>query len=396
MKEFKTIIETYNQVDFSERKAALATVVQVKGSSYRSPGARMLMLDNGRWVGSISGGCLEGDALRKARKVIMNKQPRTVTYDTMDDDDNQLGIGLGCNGIIDILIEPIDPTANDNPIKLIKSFLQFENTGALATVFESNFDTVPVGEKILLSPAGNILGKEEQLNDSLKKHLEQTIANQKSEIKEIDFDGRKLKVFFEVIQPGIDLLIFGGGFDAKPVTELASVLGWNVRVSDECIAHLVPINFPKADQMQSCKREFIKKEIKITPFTAIVLMSHNFNYDKEVLPQVLDSAAPYIGILGPKKRAEKLFKALKDEKGIGLTKEHQEKLHYPIGLDIGAETPDEIAVSIIAEIQAKFTNRSGGFIKYRQGPIHHRDGKEDQVFKQVYLKHFFANKQSNG
>lgn len=397
MKEFKTIIETYNQVDFSERKAALATVVQVKGSSYRSPGARMLMLDNGRWVGSISGGCLEGDALRKARKVILSKQPQTVTYDTMDDDDNQLGIGLGCNGIIDILIEPIDPDKTNNPIELIKSFLTFENTGAIATVFESNERSgIEVGEKILLNPKDQISGNHPSLNDTLANQLHQTVANQKSEIQSIEYKGGTLKIFFEVIQPGIDLLIFGGGFDAKPVTELASVLGWNVRVSDECIAHLVPINFPKADQMQSCKREFVKQEINITPFTAIVLMSHNFNYDKEVLPQVLDSNAPYIGILGPKKRAEKLFDALKNEMGIHLNKEHLDKLHFPIGLDIGAETPDEIAVSIIAEIQAKFTNRSGGFIKYRQGPIHHRDGKEDQVFKQVYLKHFFTKSESNG
>lgn len=395
MKEFKTIIEAYKQVDFTKRKAALATVVQVKGSSYRSPGARMLMLDNGRWVGSISGGCLEGDALRKARQVIMNKTPRTVTYDTSNDDDNQLGIGLGCNGIIDILIEPIAPEHVNHPITLLESYITYGNIGASASVFESEAANIPVGSKVGYNDLGKTTGSSEQLIELLHEDLAEVVTNQKPEIKEYFTTQGRIKVFLELIQPNIDLLIFGGGFDAKPVTELAHILGWNVRVTDECVAHLVPINFPKADQMQSCKREFVQKEIKITPFTAIVLMSHNLKYDEEVLSQIIGSKAPYIGILGPKKRATKLFDALKEKYHIEPTAEQMERIHAPIGLDIGAETPDEIAVSIISEIQAKFSNRSGGFIKYRTGPIHHRDGKEDQVFRQVYLKNFFPNQKAN-
>ncbi|MEP1778412.1 XdhC/CoxI family protein, partial [Reichenbachiella sp.] len=377
------------------RKAALATVVQVKGSSYRSPGARMLMLDNGRWVGSISGGCLEGDALRKARQVIMNKTPRTVTYDTSNDDDNQLGIGLGCNGIIDILIEPIAPEHANHPITLLESYITYGNIGASASVFESEAANIPVGSKVGYNDLEKTTGSSEQLIELLHEDLAEVVTNQKPEIKEYFTTQGRIKVFLELIQPNIDLLIFGGGFDAKPVTELAHILGWNVRVTDECVAHLVPINFPKADQMQSCKREFVQKEIKITPFTAIVLMSHNLKYDEEVLSQIIGSKAPYIGILGPKKRATKLFDALKEKYHIEPTAEQMERIHAPIGLDIGAETPDEIAVSIISEIQAKFSNRSGGFIKYRTGPIHHRDGKEDQVFRQVYLKNFFPNQKAN-
>lgn len=394
MKEFKTILEAYRKVDFNERKAALATVVQVKGSSYRSPGARMLMLDNGRWVGSISGGCLEGDALRKARQVIMSGESRTVTYDTSNDDDNQLGIGLGCNGIIDILIEPINANSKVNPITQLHAFLDYENMGASATIFESNDLQLPVGTKVDLNDQDTFVG-DEKLITVLQKDLKEVVQNQRPQIKTYSDDGKELKVFLELIQPGIDLLIFGGGFDAKPVTELAHVLGWNVRVTDECVAHLVPINFPLANELQSCKREYVNREIKITPFTAVVLMSHNLKYDEEVLSQIIGSKAPYIGILGPKKRADKLFQALKDKYQIEITTDQMDRIHAPIGLDIGAETPDEIAVSIISEIQAKFSNRSGGFIKYRTGPIHQRDGKEDQVFRQVYLKNFFPKQKSN-
>jgi xanthine dehydrogenase accessory factor len=391
VKELKTILEAFGEVDFAQRKAALATVMQVKGSSYRSPGARMLMLDNGRWVGSVSGGCLEGDALRKARKVMADGIPQTVTYDTSDE--QALGIGLGCNGIIDILLEPIDPEDTNDPISFVKSLLKIKDTTALATVFESADSTrIAVGEKSLLHSDGSNEGANSVLNSLVQDKLGKAISSQKSAIYDFETNGGTLKVFIEVIQPTIDLLIFGGGFDAKPVTELGALLGWNVRVSDECVAHLVPINFPKAHEMVSCQKEYVKRDIEITPFTAIVLMSHNFVYDKEVLNQVIDSKAHYIGILGPKKRGDKMLRALRDENEIEPTKEELERLHYPIGLDIGAETPDEIAISIIAEIQARFANRSGGLLKYRSGAIHYRDGKEDQVFKQVYLKHMFEKR----
>src|SRR6187402_3974459 len=123
MKEFKAILEACKKVDFTQRKAALATVVKVRGSSYRSPGARMLITDDGKWVGSISGGCLEGDALRKARQVMNSKSPMTVTYDTREESNQNLGIGLGCNGVIDVLIEPIDSSNHKNPISLFEQLI---------------------------------------------------------------------------------------------------------------------------------------------------------------------------------------------------------------------------------------------------------------------------------
>src|SRR5688572_13348941 len=114
MKEFSSIVAAYPGIDHTQRKAALATVVRVRGSSYRSPGARMLITDDGKWVGSISGGCLEGDALRKARQVMTTKQSMTVTYDTREESNQNLGIGLGCNGVIDVLIEPLDARDENN------------------------------------------------------------------------------------------------------------------------------------------------------------------------------------------------------------------------------------------------------------------------------------------
>src|SRR5690606_15540690 len=148
MKEFNAIVTEYGKIDFNKSKAALATVVKVRGSSYRSPGARMLITDDGRWVGSISGGCLEGDALRKARKVILEKQAMAVTYDTREGSNQNLGIGLGCNGVIDVLIEPIDPTDAANPARVFEKFTGTREPVALATVFNSTTGVL-TGEKLL-------------------------------------------------------------------------------------------------------------------------------------------------------------------------------------------------------------------------------------------------------
>lgn len=383
MKEFKTIISEYRKIDFSQRKAALATVVKVRGSSYRSPGARMLITDDGRWVGSISGGCLEGDALRKARQVMTDKKPMTVTYDTREESNQNLGIGLGCNGVIDVLIEPIDPGVSQNPVTLFESFVDTDQPLTLATIFNAQHH---VGEKLLLTRSGE--RKTEAGNSALEKlvtpDLQALFYSGQSTAKRYSVGSEEVEVFIELIQPSVSLIIFGGGFDARPVSEMAKGLGWNVSVTDECVAHIAPVFFPTADKLSLCQREFIDRDFPITPYTACVLMSHNYEYDRDVLRKLIKTETPYIGILGPLKRFVKMQDEFKKE-GIELLAGDIHRIHSPIGLDIGAETPDEIAISIIAEIQGKFANRSGGFLKYRNGPIHQRDLASDQVFKQVYL-----------
>ena len=383
MKDFKTIITEYKKIDFAKRKAALATVVRVRGSSYRSPGARMLITDDGRWVGSISGGCLEGDALRKARQVMADNKPMTVTYDTREESNQNLGIGLGCNGVIDVLIEPLDDNPDKNPVKLFESFAESVQPLAMATIFSGSYGT---GEKQLMSPDQNKISTftNPRLAEIITIDLSLVFETKKSEAKSYKIDQAEFDVFIELIQPTISLVIFGGGFDARPVSELAKSLGWNVSVTDECVAHIAPIFFPTADKLSLCQREFIDRDFNITAYTACVLMSHNYEYDREVLKKLIKTETPYIGILGPRKRFDKMQVEFSNQ-SIQLSPEDYLRIHSPIGLDIGAEAPDEIAVSIIAEIQSKFANRSGGFLKYHPGPIHHRDPQNDQVFKQVYL-----------
>lgn len=381
MKELKSIIDTYNKIDFEKHQAAIATVVRVEGSSYRRSGARMLMIDDGRWTGAISGGCLEGDALRKARQAILNGRPSLVTYDTMTDKDAMsLGVGLGCNGIIDVLIEPVN-AQDPVQIKFLNDIVLNEKPAVLATVFiSSNEDKIRVGKQWMLNEEGPV-GDEFKNSDDVKHSnlLSKVVADMEvvyNQGTSLNFnyelnDGTTLTVFIEYLKPSIHLVIFGGGFDAVPLQSFAKNLGWKVTVTDDCVAHIAPARFPLADSLLPASRNEVVIKLNINNYTAAVLLSHNYKYDYAVFSDLIETDIPYIGILGPKKKFQKMIEQLENE-GVSIKKEILEKIHAPIGLDIGAELPEEIAISIIAEIQAKFNNAKGEMLKHKEGPIHKR------------------------
>ncbi|GIV36883.1 MAG: xanthine dehydrogenase [Cyclobacteriaceae bacterium] len=377
MKELKAIVSAWKACRKANQRFALATVVRVHGSAYRSPGARMLISDNGKWVGSISGGCLEGDALRKARTVMQENKPLLITYDTRQESNQQLGIGLGCNGVIDVLLEPVIP-GNTNVLTLFENLLTRNEPVAMGIVLTGN----ECGKKITRYGDGTVYSEitDTYLSNQIDKILARLFTDHQSRTMQVGSE----QVFAEWIQPAISLLIFGAGFDARPVCAFAKMLGWDVQVTDECISHIAPVFFPQADRLALCQRTFVDREFNITPYTACVLMSHNYEYDREVLKKILPTPTPYIGLIGPRKRFEKMKLEL-EQQGIVFNTDHLHRIHAPAGLDIGAETPDEIAVSLLGEIQSKFTGRSGGFLKYRSGPIHQRTAKSDEVFKQVFL-----------
>jgi xanthine/CO dehydrogenase XdhC/CoxF family maturation factor len=268
---------------------------------------------------------------------------------------------------------------------LFESILNLKTQVALATIFASDEKSY-IGKKILITQGSTIVHNlaDSSIEAVILPELEKIFQSKKSEARKFNVEEKEMDFFIELIQPSVSLIIFGGGFDARPVSHLAKSLGWEVTVTDECVAHIAPLFFPQADHLSLCNREFIDRDFQITPYTACVLMSHNYDYDRDVLRKLVRTETPYIGILGPKKRFDKMLDEFQKE-GTTITTEDFHRIHSPIGLDIGAEAPDEIAISIIAEIQSKFSNRSGGFLKYRTGPIHHRDSASDQVFKQVFI-----------
>ncbi len=365
MKEIQQIVAAYERALKEGKQMALATVVRVQGSAYRREGARMLMTEDGHWTGAISGGCLEGDALRRARKAILEQKPTVIVYDTMEDDSAQsLGVGLGCNGIIDVLIEPMGNNGTNPHIEMLKSFLRYNQQTKLATVYRSPISNDPmVGSQLMMGADGEVSGS--LLRENIANLVEEDLANasvsQSKTYGEID-------VFLEILHPAIRLVIFGGGYDAMPLTRLAREIGWHVTVTDDCMAKALPVRFPEAHEVKHILREEVSHQVTITPYTAVVLMSHNYKYDLAVLEQLINDPPPYIGILGPRKRFEKMKVAL-EAQGKSLS---DLPIHSPVGLDIGAETPDEIALTILAEVQAVFSNRNGGMLKDRVGSIHRR------------------------
>lgn len=370
-KEIKDIIAAYKEAQKHGRQTALATVVHVEGSSYRRPGARMLIEDNGKLTGAISGGCLEGDALRKALLAIQEGQNKLVTYDTSQEDEVQFGVQLGCNGIVHILFEPILPNQAYNPITWLESFMQQRRNVVLTTLFYLNspFSNQP-GTCLFFDGDSVETIIEDNIASQLKKDAEAVIQNRSSIIKEYSEQG--LTAFIELLQPAVSLVIVGAGNDALPVVDMAEILGWETTIVDGRSTHANQQRFSKANKIIVAKPPEAIKQITIDEWTVIVLMTHNYNYDLAMMRLLMNQQCKYIGVLGPRKRLDRLLGEL-EEQGVSLNDDQKGRLFGPIGLDIGAEAAEEIALSIIAEIKAVLSNREGSSLRNRLDEIHPRD-----------------------
>jgi xanthine dehydrogenase accessory factor len=281
MTETQAIIEASRRAAERNVRSALATVVRVEGSAYRRPGARMFVTETGERTGVLSGGCLEGDVAERALQVIETGRSVVVTYDTTSDDDIVWGLGIGCRGVVQVLIEPAVDLRLD-------------------------------------------------------------------------------------VEPPVPLVICGAGDDALPLVALAQNLGWHTTVVDTRSRAATIERFAQADEVVLCRAEEVSNRLRLTEKSVVVTMTHNYLHDLELLRTLLQTPLRYLGCLGPRQRTEKLLTDLADEvSGIYLG-----QLYAPAGLDIGAETPMEVAFSIVAEINAVLSGREGGLLRKRKGPIH--------------------------
>lgn len=376
MKEIRDIVAAFDKAQQQGQQTALATVVLVEGSSYRRPGARMLITEDGTLTGAISGGCLEGDALRKAQQVMFRQRSMLVTYDTTDDDDAKLGVGLGCNGIIHILIEPIVASDQNHPVQLLKDWLQQRQNAVLVTLFslEDKKGTQP-GTSLLLTEQGarNRSGFENNSwHQPLIDDAEEALRTTAPATRQYE----QFTAFVEVLKPPPSLLIFGAGNDAIPLTAMAAVLGWDTTVVDGRTNYATLQRFPLATRIIVSKPGEALKQVRVDERTAAILMTHNYVYDLAMLQQLLPLQLPYIGSLGPKKKLDRMLDELRSN-GVEVTPEQVHKVYGPTGLDIGAEGSEEIALSIFSEIQAVFAGAPGTPLRDKQAPIHSKpDGKE--------------------
>jgi xanthine dehydrogenase accessory factor len=379
-KEIKDILQAFKVAKEESRQTALATVVHVEGSSYRRPGARMLVEDNGRMTGAISGGCLEGDALRKALFAIHQGQNKLVTYDTLHEDDIEFGVQLGCNGIVHILFEPIDPLQPNHPIALLEKAFAKRKNAVLVTLFSlKNYYGHQPGTCFFYDGESTYSRTEDEaLRREMEEDAKATLQNQTPLLKPFGENG--LTGFVELLKPPVSLMIVGAGNDALPVVEIASALGWQTTVIDGRPSHANALRFPKAGNILVGKPQEIIGHLQVDEQTAIVMMTHNYNYDLALLPLLLQKGCSYIGMLGPKKRLERMLYEL-GEQGFTPTTEQRAMLYGPTGLDIGAEAAEEIALSVLAEIKAVLSNREGRSLRNRAESIHAHSEKSTNKIK---------------
>jgi xanthine dehydrogenase accessory factor len=374
MKEIDDIVQAYQAAKKMEKRTALATVVQVEGSSYRRPGARMLVTEDGQLTGAISGGCLEGDALRKALLAITEQRNKIVTYDTTDEDDAKFGVQLGCNGIVHILFEPITDNDEHHPIQLLHKAISERKNSVVVTLFSlSDTKGTQPGTCLLCRDHGEMVYRD--LIPGIGVPVEQEAMNvlcyKQSNTKQYYTGECEFTAFFSFIKPVVQLVIAGAGNDAIPLAQIAELMGWCTVIADGRANYATKMRFPTAKKVLVAKPNDLMEQLSIDEQTVFVLMTHNYNFDFELLKRLAYIDTDYIGVLGPRKKMQRMFDELQ-EQGFGISKDQQHKIYGPVGLDIGAETAEEIALSIAAEIKAVLSARNSRSLKMEAGPIHDR------------------------
>ena len=342
----------------------LATVVGTRGSSYRSPGARMLILPDGSRIGAVSGGCLEGELCRRAHWWTSESPAVLKTFDTSTQEDNE-GFGLGCGGGIDLLLErlPSEPTAT-HPLMAQERVTESREAAALALVLEATASSgLQVGQRFARENA--------QQYPEVARLLERAVETGYSfnaELREGALTGCRL--FFESLSPPVQMLVCGAGTDAQPMVAQAAALGWSVVVLDQRADFARATRFPEAGRVIVAKDAAALQGLRLDRRTAAVVMSHSFAQDTFFLESLLRQPLGYLGVLGARRRTLDLLARLGRDAMPA-------ELHAPAGLDIGAETPEQIALSILSEVQATFAHRSGGALRERDGSIHGRELRGD-------------------
>lgn len=368
MKEIKSIVQLYNSLKSSDEKCAIAQVVRVEGSSYRREGARMIVFESGVFEGGISGGCLEGDALKRAQVAILKQQPSIVTYDTSKE--KEIGVGLGCNGIIDVLISPISQDSSLMAILQNCISQRGEHVIATITALNKNIDSISLGRSFYFDAQRSTLNEceHDQLRAFMLARINDVLENRKSKTYHFELEEVKASVFIEMIPPQFHLAIYGDNYDVYPMLEMAKVLDWEVSL----VGNIQKLRKEKLQFVANLYPKDLKERPEIDNRTAVILMAHDYKTDSENLLELYKSPAPYIASLGPRKRYKKMLEDFKGN-GIVFSSKEKERIFAPCGLGIGANTPVEIATSIFGEILSVFSGNTGGMLRDKKGPIHERE-----------------------
>jgi xanthine dehydrogenase accessory factor len=329
MKEITEILAAWDECRATGGVAALATVVRVDGSGYRRPGARMLILGDGKTVGTISGGCLERDVILRAGAVVLSGEPALVRYDSVSEEEVGPAASLGCGGTIDILIEAVGQEHGEGPIALLQTLWSRRKRGVIATVIARQNMDVKVGERaaaeegveqLIFAPSGSSVFSQ----PSVRADIRAALAERQSRQFRLISERGKADIFIEVILPPLQLFIFGAGADVVPLASLGTFLGWRVTVVDMRGGPVGTQRSFDAENVIRCAENNLDRLV-IPQESVAVVMNHHWNSDLATLRKLLPEPVSYLGILGPRKRTDRLlFRA-------GSVDRAAHHVRYPIG-----------------------------------------------------------------
>jgi len=339
---------------FDARRAAgeslvLATVFATLGSTYSKAGHRILIGANGDYRGLVSGGCLEGDLAERARQVVASERPAVVTYDLRDATDELFGLGVGCNGLLKIFLQPLLFARGHQPFASIAACLRGTEPASLAIVIDSDDAALPVGTTVIVrGSASEICGAAASAAEELVAGAELAVTAGGPRL--VAAAGRS--VLYAPLRPIPRLLVLGAGLDAVPLVGMAVELGWRVTLADHRPAYLERVGFERAEQQVLVEPGRLASVIALHEFDAVIVMSHHLPTDRKYLAELATVNSPYLGVLGPRARRDRLLGEL------GAAAEPlRARLKGPVGLDIGADSPESIALSILAELQTTLGRR---------------------------------------
>jgi xanthine dehydrogenase accessory factor len=348
MSDARVLISAAEQLRAARTPYLLATVVRVSGSSYRRPGARMIATESARIAGSLSGGCLDGEVMRTGWWRTRSG-PVVVRYDSSDEDSP--GAQLGCGGVVDVLLERGTAGSDDDPFATVAEVLVSEKRTALATVFESTCAGLPAGTR--WTPGRGPRGV---LGERVLADLAALGDTTRAAPRRYEDGGEHIDVLVEPIIPPPHLFVLGAGFDAVPVVEQARRLGWRITVCDSLSRVTSRERFAAADAVVGADLDGVRALIDRSERAVAVVMAHDTARDARAIAMLLGSSVRYIGVLGPRHRTADLLPP-------GATGDF--RLHTPVGLDLGGETPEEIALAITAEILASLNRATAEPLRQR-------------------------------
>ncbi|MDS0297796.1 XdhC family protein [Halogeometricum sp. S1BR25-6] len=354
--------------------AVLATVIDVEGSAYRRPGAKMILRPDGSGAGSITAGCLEDEVRALAADVLADGDPRVETWDLTGEDD-VWGLGVGCNGVITVLLEPlgdsyrpvVEARLGGDPIGVATAVGGEGGTSAGSPAFGARayYD----GEGFSGIAAG--VFSDPDVLAELEPAMATLYEGGKAETVTVEMNGGTVEVFLEGVRPPPELVVFGSGPDVAPVVELAKLVDFRVTVVSFRGGKAGEERFPRADEVVSSAPADVDTACEWDEDTYAVVMTHNFLDDRIALEELLETPVPYIGLMGPHDRFEEMCEELAED-GRTLTEAERERIHTPIGLSLGGDSPYQIGYSIVAELLAVANDRTPQHLSRRAGPIHDR------------------------